>query len=442
MDHPASAGTTPPLAPVGVVLALLTLRAHIVDVASSGRTRSPRFVWVSGSPRFSLLFRGISICNGSSPGIRSLSQVLAFALALWAVLMGAGQFQNPWLEMFGSAADFSGPIPQMLLGIAMVMVLFENERNAVQENTLALSTLGVDPRRLLFADDLVPSMQAALDRLRAHLPIDRAAICHLASAGADCCPRCSRIFAGDSSTTLENTGAGDYICELAYRHGGSSPFTIWRDMAEPLPVASAGTFAEFKQILTEAGVRNLTAVNLQTREHNFGVILFPHAERKAFGSSGPRLMVGLALQIGSDARKLRGHARRPPAHAGIRTAHRNRAGHQFPPGSGRGSAHHPDRTGTDLQHQPLLHCVSGRRRDPLRTGSGRWSHSAEAHSRNCEMRFTEYVIRTGEPLLIRSDLEKRAQRLGITLRPEAPAKCLLRSADSSGQQGLRESWSP
>ena len=38
-----------------------------------------------------------------------------------------------------------GPMPQMLLGIAMVMVLFENERNAVQENALAFSTLGVDP---------------------------------------------------------------------------------------------------------------------------------------------------------------------------------------------------------------------------------------------------------------------------------------------------------
>ena len=62
--------------------------------------------------------------------------------------------------MFGSAADYLGPVPQMLLGIAMVMVLFENERNAVQENTLALSTLGVDPRRLLSAEDLVPSMQA------------------------------------------------------------------------------------------------------------------------------------------------------------------------------------------------------------------------------------------------------------------------------------------
>ena len=48
-------------------------------------------------------------------------QLLAVALALWAVLMGLGQFRNPFLELLGDAGHFSlGPIPQMLLGIAMV----------------------------------------------------------------------------------------------------------------------------------------------------------------------------------------------------------------------------------------------------------------------------------------------------------------------------------
>ena len=64
----------------------------------------------------------------------------------------------------------------MLLAIAMVMVLFENERNAVQENALAFSTLGVDPRRLLSAGELVPSMQTFVERLVAPLPSRRAVI--------------------------------------------------------------------------------------------------------------------------------------------------------------------------------------------------------------------------------------------------------------------------
>jgi len=84
-------------------------------------------------------------------------RTLAFSLALWAVLMGAGQMRLPFLDAVEQWAGFLWPIPQMLLAIAMVMVLFENERNAVQENALAFSTLGVDPRRLLSAADLEPA---------------------------------------------------------------------------------------------------------------------------------------------------------------------------------------------------------------------------------------------------------------------------------------------
>src|SRR5207245_396238 len=101
--------------------------------------------------------------------------LLCLSMAFWAVLMLLGQYRPGLSEIFGVSGQL-GPIPQMLLGIAMVMVLFENERNAVQENALAFSTLGVDPTRLLSAEDLVPSMQSILDRLVAPLPTGRAVI--------------------------------------------------------------------------------------------------------------------------------------------------------------------------------------------------------------------------------------------------------------------------
>src|SRR5437867_3513172 len=99
--------------------------------------------------------------------------MLAMSLALWSVLMLFGQFSNSYVQLF----DLLGPIPQLSLGIAMVMVLAETERNAVQENALAFSTLGVDPTRLLSAEDLVPSMQSILDRLIAPLPAGGAVMC-------------------------------------------------------------------------------------------------------------------------------------------------------------------------------------------------------------------------------------------------------------------------
>jgi len=57
--------------------------------------------------------------------------------------------------------------------------------------------------------------------------------------------------------------------------------------------------------------------------------------------------------------------------------------------------------------------------------SWKWTMICPAkRKRKLENAFTEYVIRTGQPLLIRSDLEKTRARLGITFRPEHPAKCL------------------
>ena len=58
-------------------------------------------------------------------------------------------------------------------------------------------------------------------------------------------------------------------------------------MTEPLPALPGGQFEDFKRVLAEEHIRHLTAVSLQTREHNFGVILFPHAELRMFGSSEP-----------------------------------------------------------------------------------------------------------------------------------------------------------
>ena len=102
-----------------------------------------------------------------------------------------------------------------------------------------------------------------------------------------------------SSRHGEDTGAGDYICELAYRRSGILTVQSVAEMTEPLPVALGGNVRGFQKDhgSPRPNVSNVTAVNLQTREHNFGVILFPHAERRAFGSSGPRLMVGLTLQL-------------------------------------------------------------------------------------------------------------------------------------------------
>ena len=409
------------VATVGVILAVLTLRGHFVEGVFDPNVE-PTIRLGTGLAIVLFYCSAVFYLNGHRRGSLAF-QVLAFALALWAALMAVGQLQSPMMERFGNASRLFGPVPQMLLGIAMVMVLFENQRNAVQENTLALSTLGVDPRRLLFADDLVPSMQAALDRVMSALPTRRAALC-ITERWRGLLPSVQQGFSPQFLDALERTGGSDYICELAYRQSGIFTVQNLADMTEPFPVGRTGTFAEFKRILGEADVRNLTAVTLQTREHNFGVILFPHAERKAFGTSGPHLMVGLALQLGLTLENyVVGH-----------DAHRRTQEYELLTEIGKAISSRLDQDEIlrtiqvelgqifDTTHFYIAFQEADEIRFELEVRDNRFLPKRTRELRNA---FTEYVIRTGEPLLIRSDLEKTRTRLGITHVPERPARCLI-----------------
>ncbi|HJT70272.1 MAG TPA: diguanylate cyclase [Terriglobales bacterium] len=343
-------------------------------------------------------------------------RLLSFAVALWAVLITFGQFKP--VHRFGG--DLLGPLPQMLLGLAMVMVLFENERNAVQENALAFSKLDADPMRLLSATDLVPSMQRILDRLVAPLPTTRAVIC-ISERWRAVLPSVQFGFSPEFATKLDAVGAGEYVCELAYRRGGFVSFRNLPEMSEPLPAFPGGRFEQFREAMVAENIRNATAVSLQTREHNFGVILFPHTERRLFGESNLRLLVGLALQIGLTLEN----------YVVMHDAQRRTKEYQLLTQIGQAIS-------SRLNQGEVLRTVQKELGQIFDT-SNFYVAFLEAdsivfelqvedgqnipkHRRKIDNGLTEYIIRTGQPLLVRSDLERARERLGVSLKPTRPAK--------------------
>ena len=345
--------------------------------------------------------------------------LLFFALAFWAVLMLVGQFRPGLWAFFGVSGPL-GPIPQMLLGIAMVMVLFESERNAVQENALAFSTLGVDPMRLLSAGDLVPSMQSILDRLVAPLPTSRAVIC-ISERWRAVLPSVQMGFSPEFAANLDGSGAGEYVCELAYRRGGFVAFRNLPEMAEPLPAFPGGRFEQFRHALAAENIRNATAVSLQTREHNFGVVLFPHAERRLFGASNLRLLIGLSLQIGLTLEN----------YVVMHDAQRRTKEYQLLTQIGQAIS-------SRLDQQEVLRAVQKELGQIFDT-SNFYVAFQEGDSivfhleveegqllprrqRKVDNGLTEYILRTGQPLLIRSELDRVRERLGVTFIPRRPAK--------------------
>lgn len=345
-------------------------------------------------------------------------RLLAFAVAFWAVLTTFGQFKP--IHVLGS--ELLGPLPQMLLGLAMVMVLFENERNAVQENALAFSKLDADPMRLLSATDLVPSMQRILDRLVAPLPTTRAVIC-ISERWRTVLPSVQLGFSPEFANKLDSTGAGEYVCELAYRRGGFVSFRNLLEMTEPLPAFPGGRFEQFREAMVAEDIRNATAVSLQTREHNFGVILFPHAERRLFGDSNLRLLIGLALQIGLTLEN----------YVIMHDAQRRTKEYQLLTQIGQAIS-------SRLNQAEVLRTVQKELGQIFDT-SNFYVAFQEGETIVFELEvedgqiipkkrrrvangLTEYILRTGQPLLIRSDLERARERLGVTLVPSRPAKSL------------------
>ncbi len=347
-------------------------------------------------------------------------RMLALALGLWATLMGLGQLRPPFSELFGNAGHMLGPLPQMLLGIAMVMVLFENERNAVQENALAFSTLGVDPTRLLSAADLIPSMTAVLDRLISPLPTSRAVIC-IGERWRGILPSVQRGFSPEFLQKLEKTGAGEYISELAYRRGGFFSFRNVAELTEPLPALPGTGFQEFKRVLGEEHIQHLTAVSLQTREHNFGVILFPHAELRVFGSSNLRLLIGLALQIGLTLENyvvMHDAQRRTKEYALLTQI-----------GQAISSRLDQDEVLRTIQKElGQIFDTNGFYIAFLDGDELRFELEVEAgrvlpkRSRKVTTGLSEHVIRSGQGLLIRADLERVRTQLGIVPVGGKPAK--------------------
>ncbi len=409
------------LAVIGVLLAYVSLRAQMVNgVFSEKATPVPIYLRLEVGLAAMLFYCSFHFYRYAFRRNSVAFRTLAFSLALWAALMGAGQIHQPFLDIVGQLGGFLGPIPQMLLAIAMVMVLFENERNAVQENGLAFSTLGVDPRRLLSASDLVPSLQTFVERLVAPLP-SRRAVFFVSQQWRGTLPSVQKGFSAEFLETLQRTQAGDYIAELAYRRGGVVTFRGFAELEEPLPALSGGKFEACKQTLLAEGITDLMAVSLQTREHNFGVLLFPHAERRMFGSSNLRLLIGLALQIALTLEN----------YVVMHEAQRRTKEYELLTEIGQAISSH-------LDQDEVLRTVQVELGQIFDTSTFyiAFQEEDEIHfeleieggiilpkrSRKLSNGFTEHIIRTGEPLLIESDLEQIRSKLGVDFLPARPAR--------------------
>ncbi|MBA3916109.1 MAG: diguanylate cyclase, partial [Acidobacteriales bacterium] len=400
-------------------LAFWNLRTHVVDGVYRGDTPNPH-VRLDLGLALILLYCALYFYRYAQREHSLAFRLLAISLGFWAVLMWVGEFRNPYLQMFNSAGHLLGPVPQMLLGISMVMVLFENERNAVQENTLAFSTLDVDPSHLLSADELVPSLESVLDRLIGPFPTRRALLC-VAERWRAVLPSVQCGFSPAFLAKVEASGAGDLLSDIAYRSGGFVKFRNIAFSTEALAGLPTARAEQLRQVLSEENIRNLTVVSLRTRERTFGVILLPEAERHIFGSSSLRLLAGLALQIALTFEN----------YVALHEAQRRTKEYELLTQIGQAVS---SRLNQDevlrTVHKELGQLFDTRDfyvafqegdeiRFELEVDKGQ---IMPKRSRKIELGLIEYILRTGRPLLIRSNMEESRERIGATHAPRVRSR--------------------
>src|SRR5438270_5447359 len=96
-----------------------------------------------------------------STGLRFLGASVFF----WGLLLLSHQFNSAMTNSLSNVGNFLGPLPQMMVGLAMVMVLYADERRLIEENLFSFSRIELDFSRVLSLEGLAPNMQKLLERL-------------------------------------------------------------------------------------------------------------------------------------------------------------------------------------------------------------------------------------------------------------------------------------
>jgi len=347
-------------------------------------------------------------------------RLIALALTFWAVLMSSRQYHSFLAGWFGSVGHVLGPLPQMLLGIAQVIVLYEHERRTVQDNTLYFSTLDVDNSHLVSAVELAPSMQRMLERLARLLRVEQAAVC-IAESWRVALPNVSIGFPADFVKTMESQEITDYLIDMAYRRGGIATFRNIAAMTEPLPAGPQGRFERLKAFLGQNQIRSMTAISLQTRDKNFGAVLFPHPNRGTFGPSQIRLLIGLAMQIGMTLENF----------VAIQETQRRTREYELMTQMGQVISSHLDADEVLLAIHREIGLLVDTHTFYIAFADGDDLHFEleviegevrPKRSRRLSNGLSEHVIRTGQPLLVISDMEATRQKIGAPFVPGRPAK--------------------
>jgi diguanylate cyclase (GGDEF)-like protein len=269
---------------IGVVWAVLS--AHSPTQQLTGVVPETGLAVVLGIAGFRYFVLGQS---RGSLGYR----VLAMALGFWAGFLLYRQLMAIFPNIDQSALVV-GTVPQVLMGLSMAMVLFEYERRIVQENALALSVMEVKHDHLMTPEEVSPAVVRLLERILRYTKSSSGFI-YVSEAWRSVLPSVEYNLPTELLTDLQAEEAAEPLAQLALRRGGMATL---RHIGEgDIPGLSADVSGRVAKVFRRYGIKSLTAIALHSREHQLGIVVFPHQEKRSFGSAELRLLLALTMQV-------------------------------------------------------------------------------------------------------------------------------------------------
>jgi diguanylate cyclase (GGDEF)-like protein/putative nucleotidyltransferase with HDIG domain len=362
--------------------------------------------------------------EGSNEESRA-DQLLAFAFICSGLLRLLIIFQS----RLGAIKDMHliafALLPEMFGGVLMLMAVYEEERRRIERNMLALSNLNLATSSFT-GGEIQKMLAQALDRvlkvvriptgvLALHYGDDKGPTSIVVTGVSD-------SFAGD----IQKDSLDNYAVTLVARMGG---LVVLRDLARDgnwVALEKEEAFRRVRHLLLGQGLRTVVGISLQAKERVFGVLLLGTPDNRSFTPAELRLLLALGHQIGMAVEN---------SYLVQQTSRRSEELHLLNEiGRALSSTLEPDalfeRIYAEMRrlfdvnnlfiafhdHKPEqirfeIEVVEGVRLPKRVRPSG--NHMAE------------YVVNSGQPLLIRDGFAEEANRLGFDPQRQAGSVCAV-----------------
>jgi diguanylate cyclase (GGDEF)-like protein/putative nucleotidyltransferase with HDIG domain len=296
----------------------------------------------------------------------------------------------------------------------MGMALYGEEKRRIERNMLALSNLNLATSGLV-GSDVQKMLAQALERILGVVRMPRGAL-FLHHGDPDGPTSVVAEGLGDNFVSAaQQEGLDDHLVKLVARLGGLAVFSDLERDSEWETLEREEAFGRFRQLALTQGMRTVAAISLQGKDNAFGVLLLGTSESRQFTSSELRLLLALGHQIGMTVEN---------SYLIQQTSRRTEELHILNEiGRALSSTLNPDelfekiftemRRLIDVTDMYIAFYDADKKvlRFDLEIDNGQRISKRERVAGN---HLSEYVIRTGQPLLIREKFTQTAEKLGVT----------------------------